>query len=98
MLQIHILKLHFQFIHVVVRSRDGHIWNLTVVYASPKEGNKKCLWKDHEYIAHNMSTGWLVVGDFNDILHMKEAHEELLLLDTDATLSKLESLSALLWT
>lgn len=65
-IQIHILKLHFQFIHANVCTNDGHSWTLTAVYDNPREDNKKYLWKELESIDHIMA------GDFNHILHMAE--------------------------
>ncbi|KAI5421886.1 hypothetical protein KIW84_045364 [Lathyrus oleraceus] len=41
MVHIHILKLHFQYIHVLVRTKDGLNWNLTMVYASPREARAR---------------------------------------------------------
>lgn len=56
---------------------------MTAVYASPMEDTKNYLWRDLTHIGKIMSNGWLVAGDFNDILHASEKRGVLLLLDAD---------------
>ncbi|CAK8531786.1 unnamed protein product [Lathyrus sativus] len=69
-LQVKTLKHYFQFIHSRIVTEDGKTWNLSIVYASPVEERKKDMWKELTNIAKNMNNGWLVGGDFNDILYM----------------------------
>lgn len=93
-MQIQILKIHFQYICAHVRTTDDHSWFLTTTYASPKEDKKKCLWKDLEVFCQFINNGWLVAGDFNDILYLNEKRGVLLQIVEDVEFFKREVTSA----
>ncbi|XP_058726696.1 uncharacterized protein LOC131598077 [Vicia villosa] len=61
-----------QYVHVQVKSKQGHEWLFTAVYASPNEQKRRGLWEKLKIIAGTINISWLVAGDFNDIAFAKE--------------------------
>ncbi|CAN1128818.1 Putative ribonuclease H protein At1g65750, partial [Linum perenne] len=57
-----------QFIHAKGVSREGSVFFLTAVYASPKATERVLLWDVLKMVAGSMTDPWAVVGDFNSIL------------------------------
>lgn len=45
---------------------------VTTVYASTYSQQRRCLWNYIVNLACNMSTPWMVLGDFNSILNSQE--------------------------
>ncbi|XP_072076475.1 uncharacterized protein [Arachis hypogaea] len=66
-LRVRVLKSHKQFIHMEITDLDQKNWNLSAIYASPQEGNRKELWENLQAIATHMRHPWMLIGDFNDI-------------------------------
>ncbi|KAK2451486.1 hypothetical protein P8452_14619 [Trifolium repens] len=62
----------FQFIHLQIAFTNGPSWKFTAVYASPKEELRKDMWLKLSHISQNMSEGWMMAGDFNDIASQDE--------------------------
>lgn len=50
----------FQFLHLIINSKDGHKWYFTPIYASPLESKHKDLWHELTLISHQILDGWLV--------------------------------------
>ncbi|CAN1162022.1 LINE-1 retrotransposable element ORF2 protein [Linum perenne] len=57
-----------QFIHAKGASREGSVFFLTVVYASPKATERVLLWDALKTVAASITDPWAVIGDFNSIL------------------------------
>lgn len=64
--------IHFQFIHSKVTLADGWEWLFTLTYSSPKEGGNIKLWENLKNIVQNVRGGWIIGGNFNDILSASE--------------------------
>lgn len=54
------------FLHLLARSADGRLWEVVVVYASPKLAVWRSLWGKLDGIC--VSRQWVIVGDFNCML------------------------------
>lgn len=67
-INVKILKKHFQFIHAKIKVRCDLDWRLTIIYVRTREEGRNKLWGELKIIADNVDCGWLVSGDFNDIL------------------------------
>jgi exonuclease III len=70
--QINVEITDFQFIHLQIAFLNGTSWKFTAVYASPKEDLRKELWLKLKQIGHNITEGWMMAGDFNDIASQGE--------------------------
>ncbi|CAN1125950.1 hypothetical protein LINPERHAP2_LOCUS3150 [Linum perenne] len=57
-----------QFIHAKGVSREGSVFFLTAVYASPKATETVLLWDVLKSLAGSMNDPWAVMGYFNSIL------------------------------
>ncbi|KAI9097872.1 hypothetical protein K1719_025643 [Acacia pycnantha] len=44
----------------------------TAVYGSPQKQYRRYLWQDLASLAENISSPWMLAGDFNAILHHNE--------------------------
>jgi exonuclease III len=66
--QINVEINDFQFIHLTIAFMPGSSWNFTAVYASPREELRKELWLNLHNISQSISEGWMIAGDFNDIV------------------------------
>ncbi|KAA3479952.1 reverse transcriptase [Gossypium australe] len=68
-IQITIVRNHPQFIFLRV---DNYIPNksffISFVYGSPDRSKQKLLWEGLHAVAPNISSPWLIMGDFNAIL------------------------------
>ncbi|OMP01255.1 reverse transcriptase [Corchorus capsularis] len=71
---IEIISSSPQVIHSIVRRPNAVEFLLTAVYASPVLETRRNLWKSLEAFAENVSLPWVVVGDFNDVLHSGEKY------------------------
>ncbi|RYQ95391.1 uncharacterized protein [Arachis hypogaea] len=72
-IDITMMEMHSQYIHVRVQVNGEKERYLTAVYASPNNQIRKLLWPKLVHIANSMAGDWLVAGDFNEI---KEASEK----------------------
>ncbi|XP_061351884.1 uncharacterized protein LOC133296846 [Gastrolobium bilobum] len=71
--ELEILKVHHQFIHTRVKYLDAKKVDLvTFVYGSPRRLERKLLWAELEVINNSILEPWLLLGDFNSILHASE--------------------------
>ncbi|KAL7210180.1 hypothetical protein ACSBR1_031694 [Camellia fascicularis] len=66
------LEVNAQFIHAKVQRDNFEDWILSAIYASPNPKNRDLLWENLEATADNMTSPWLVAGDFNDIASQNE--------------------------
>ncbi|KAK2417953.1 hypothetical protein QL285_040194 [Trifolium repens] len=62
----------FQFMHLTINFLNGPSWNFTAVYASPREENRNEAWQKLKTISQNVNGGWMMAGDFNDIISQDE--------------------------
>ncbi|CAL1361959.1 unnamed protein product [Linum trigynum] len=63
-----------QFIHVLAArtGRPEDKWNLTAVYANPAPIQRRQLWAALRRISESQELPWILMGDFNSILHPSE--------------------------
>ena len=52
--------------------RGGCAWLCSAIYASPTPFIRESLWKHMVSLSAGVSLPWLVLGDFNEILHYSE--------------------------
>jgi len=71
-INVHLIKTDFHFLHMQVKEKDMDHWFLTVVYASPREHERRETWNQIRNIASTISGPWLVMGDFNEIASPNE--------------------------
>ncbi|KAI9074704.1 hypothetical protein K1719_043358 [Acacia pycnantha] len=70
---INVLVNQVQFIHMEVSWPGNNLKFLfTAIYGSPQLQFRKFLWHDLDHLASNISSPWLLAGDFNAILHQDE--------------------------
>ncbi|PNX94787.1 hypothetical protein L195_g017967 [Trifolium pratense] len=70
--QIQVETTDFQFIHLMITFSNGPSWKFTAVYASPNEQLRQEMWLKLKHISQNISEGWMLAGDFNDITSQEE--------------------------
>jgi exonuclease III len=66
-IKIHLIKTDFHFLHVQVQEGNMEPWQLTVVYASPREHERSDTWHQIHHLSTTITSPWLVMGDFNEI-------------------------------
>lgn len=72
-IQLHIISVTVQEVHVMVRSPNLSDFCLfTVVYASPRFEFRKTLWNNLGTIADSHDLPWIVIGEFNELLSNSE--------------------------
>ncbi|KAI9081525.1 hypothetical protein K1719_036546 [Acacia pycnantha] len=71
-ISINVLKTDRQFIHLSCKLNGVESLLLTAVYVVPCESLKFSLWQDLRTISDYISSPWVVMGDFNDILKSDE--------------------------
>ncbi|KAI5434202.1 hypothetical protein KIW84_021169 [Lathyrus oleraceus] len=59
---------HFQFIHMKIKVQNGSSWYFTLIYVSPRKKGIQDLWDNLLRISYNLQDGWIIGGDFNNIL------------------------------
>ncbi|OMP01423.1 Endonuclease/exonuclease/phosphatase [Corchorus capsularis] len=57
-----------QLLYVEAKPKDSTKFILTVVYANPKSNIRRSLWAYMETLAQTITSPWVVLGDFNDVL------------------------------
>jgi len=70
--QVQLLSLSNQYMHLRVGWKQESTWLLTIVYGSPRYINQIQLWDDLRELADEIDELWMVIGDFNAILHEHE--------------------------
>lgn len=70
--KITVLQQHKQFLHCSIEGLGKFSWYFTAVYASPREIERRELWRELGIIARNLQGPWLLAGDFNDIKAVNE--------------------------
>ncbi|XP_020236673.1 uncharacterized protein LOC109816188 [Cajanus cajan] len=68
---VDILEHTAHLIHIKINEGDN-LWFCTFVYASPHPQGRIPLWRDISRLASFVDGAWLVMGDFNAILHPYE--------------------------
>lgn len=63
---------NFQFPHLQTSYICGQSWYFTSVYVSPDEDLRKDLWHQLHLISRNITGGWLLTGDFNEVVATDE--------------------------
>lgn len=71
-MKISLVTKEDHFIHLEVENIHGEVWMFTIVYASPQDNRRRCLWESMKNIVGAMNKPWLVTGDFNDIVCASE--------------------------
>ncbi|PPR98050.1 hypothetical protein GOBAR_AA22617 [Gossypium barbadense] len=75
---VDILAIHPQMVHMKVCSEiNSSSFLCTVVYASPQQTKRKDLWYNLDVMENSISESWLIVGDFNSVLHDSERVDQL---------------------
>lgn len=59
-------------IDLKVKPRDEEEWRLTSIYGEAKRSERKKTWDLLKYIRCENDLPWLVIGDFNEVLHHHE--------------------------
>ena len=67
MVQIFILKNHFQHLYTCINQGGREPWFFTIVYASSNQAKREDLWNNLHGISRTMDKPWLVADDFNEI-------------------------------
>lgn len=57
---VRVIHVMHQFIHLVLREKNGHVWELMAVYASPNCTIRSCLWQQLKDIHHLYS--YVLIG------------------------------------
>ncbi|XP_039033069.1 uncharacterized protein LOC120168854 [Hibiscus syriacus] len=66
--EITILYSHFQFIHCQVSFPNSSFFLASIVYGTPKAAKRRSLWSGLRYITRNITSSWIILGDFNATL------------------------------
>ncbi|KAJ1379831.1 Endonuclease/exonuclease/phosphatase superfamily [Sesbania bispinosa] len=69
---ISVIKVFSQVVHFSVNSGQGFNWLFSVCYGSPQYSSKRVLWEDLTSFHEGVHCLWLLMGDFNCILHPDE--------------------------
>ena len=56
-------------IDMEVQENDGFVWRFTGIYGEPKTDDRDKTWQLLRILKQRSNKPWLVVGDFNEILH-----------------------------
>ncbi|KAL2940278.1 Blood vessel epicardial substance, partial [Bienertia sinuspersici] len=70
---VDVLVIHEQFIHVKVHSiHNGYVFLATFVYGLHSVEDRRPLWKGLKHLASGICLPWLILGDFNSLLHIDD--------------------------
>lgn len=70
---VDILAMTSQLIHLKAELVGSHkSFNCTYVYGFNEAAERVALWKDLQSIANRITLPWIVLGDFNNVLHFNE--------------------------
>ncbi|XP_061347428.1 uncharacterized protein LOC133292952 [Gastrolobium bilobum] len=70
---LEIISTHHQFVHTkVVHLLSMKIELITFVYGSPRRIKRRILWAELDIISQSIQGAWLLIGDFNSVLHASE--------------------------
>lgn len=61
------IQAHKQFLHCEVSGIGKESWFFTAIYASPREMERRELWRELLKISKTLMHPWMLAGDFNDI-------------------------------
>ncbi|XP_062103092.1 uncharacterized protein LOC133814106 [Humulus lupulus] len=61
-----------QYIHCELKPKIGDFFALTVVYVVNDSKGREQLWKDLVQLSKGLNLPWIVGGDFNSVLNIKE--------------------------
>lgn len=67
-----VLSVNDQHASLSVMRGNRASWMLTVIYASPVAKYREELWNDLRQVGLRIQVPWLLVGDYNQIIHEKE--------------------------
>lgn len=69
LVDIQVLSMSSQFIHVLVTSKvSPFCFHFTLIYAFNTSEGRTSLWQDLQLLSRQISTPWLIGGDFNTTL------------------------------
>lgn len=72
-LDIRRLQASDQFIHYGVYDINGNwLYWLTFVYAHNQLERRRKLWIDIEMLAGGIQGPWIIIGDYNNVLHVTD--------------------------
>ena len=73
LVEVQILNSTEQEIHALVRPLSSNsFWLLSAVYASPRIAERRWLWDNLKTVADANVLPWVILGDFNDVIHGRE--------------------------
>ena len=71
-IRVDLITIHKQFVTVEIHYKRQASWLLTVVYASPHMQRREILWHELQHFASECNKPWLLAGDFNETMSLKE--------------------------
>lgn len=71
-IQVEVLQEDFYFLHVKPTIDIMPSWFLTVVYASPGEGERGATWEQLLYLTSSIQLPWSILDEFNAIGSLEE--------------------------
>lgn len=72
LLSVDVLSMSKHWIHSRCVDQDNHVFYITCVYGPPKIKERHELWTFLKTIAQTVDLPWIVGGDFNQVLSVKE--------------------------
>ena len=66
-IEVEIINIEDQAIHVVLRPLRQDPWMISGVYAKPNKQDKIRIFNSLEALSHQSTLPWLVTGDFNEV-------------------------------
>ncbi|OMO87944.1 reverse transcriptase [Corchorus capsularis] len=69
---VKVLKISKNLIHVRVRNKEKLSWFLTCIYAPPVLENRLEFWNVIREVAASVSGAWIIGGDFNEVMTSDE--------------------------
>lgn len=70
--KVDLLQSHFQFLHTKIKFEDTKECIYTPIYASSRKEGRKVLWHKLINLSKQIQYGWLIGGNFNDIMLTSE--------------------------
>ncbi|KAJ8443511.1 hypothetical protein Cgig2_016994 [Carnegiea gigantea] len=70
--EVDIIHAHEHYVTMEIKQRRHLKWVCTVVYASPHVQMREILWAELQQFASQCTHLWLIAGDFNETINLKE--------------------------
>ncbi|KAI9088583.1 hypothetical protein K1719_029697 [Acacia pycnantha] len=97
-IEVEILQLDRQMIHLRCRFPRENWFYITALYAIPDNAHKQILWNQLNGLASSMVMSWAVIGDFNDVASLdKRTGGGLVVVRRDAPYSPIGYSLAISW-